>query len=232
MINNKNNYSRGSHGFSTRSARSLNKVNSFLKVFVFTLVILAIQCFNESFSASAQKSSGNGPKVAISRLLSDLDDSTESISTADEDEGSKSNITAEYYYIIVDDGENQVDEYGSAENFPLHSKIDDDIQMAEEVLPIRQEKISRGKDYRGNIIGETTVTDIIYEDEFMRNYRNKKRKGKFHKRMYKFLKKHHYIIPTIIAGLSLIVNNTGLAIGVMMIYLIFMSLLYVHKKVI
>ncbi|ANQ09128.1 Uncharacterized protein PCOAH_00037030 [Plasmodium coatneyi] len=231
MIDNKNNNSRGSsHGFSTGSAGNLNKVNSFLKVFVFTFVILAIQCLNESFSASVQKSSGNGPKVASRLLLSNFDDSSVSLVIGGDDEGSNSNITSEYYYLIVDDNENKVDELGSAENLS-DSNHDGDVQVPqEEDVSEKEKKLSREKTYGSNVTGETTMNDFLYEADFMRDCRMNKIKGKLHKKIFSFFKKHHYVVAAVMSIISLLAGNTVLAVGVIVIYIMLLALGYVHKK--
>ncbi|EDL46315.1 hypothetical protein PVX_113250 [Plasmodium vivax] len=222
MVDNKNNCSGGSHGFSNGSAGSLNKVNTFLKVFVFTLVILAIQCFNESISASVQKSSGNGAIVASRLLKDDFNDSTGTLAIFEED-GSSENLS-------VDGSESQLDEFGSAGNLSLCSTLDGEVQVPEEDVPEKKRKSSKENVHVHKLMGETTMADMEYEENFMKECRNEKRKGKFHKRVLRFLKKHHYTLPAVLAIILGITIGKEVAIGVIVVYVVLLVLRFVHKK--
>ncbi|GAB67527.1 hypothetical protein PCYB_115470 [Plasmodium cynomolgi strain B] len=202
-----------------------NKNNCFLKVFLFTLVILTIQGFNESFSPSVQKSSGNGAQVA-SRLLMDdlLDGSTLTVALAGETEGSSNNLA-------VHDTESQVDEMGSVGNLSVCSTIDGDAQVPKGDVSGKKKKSSREKVYGNNLMGETTMADMEYEQNFMRKCRYQKRTGMSPKKFVRLLKKHHYIIPILfIAVVSGIFQSWKVALGVMILYLVFLGFVYICKK--
>ncbi|KJP88883.1 hypothetical protein AK88_01377 [Plasmodium fragile] len=230
MVNNKNKYSRGCHGYSSGSVGSLNKDNSFLKVFVFTLVILAIQCYNESFSVSVHKSSGNGAKVCSRLLFGNFGDSIEHFSLANEKDSSDTNIGYKYI-LIVDENDNEINDFGSAGNLSLCSTIDGDMNESKsECMPALKEKIFQETIYGPSVVGESTVEDTEYEDNLMKEFRNKKYKEKLHKRAFRFLKKHHYIIPGAMSAIALLVQNTYVAVGVLIVYAVLLILHYLHKK--
>ncbi|EUD66282.1 hypothetical protein C922_03198 [Plasmodium inui San Antonio 1] len=223
MVDNKNNCSRGSHGFSNGSTGSLNKVNFFLKVFVLILVILAIQCFNESFSGSVQKSSGNGVKVAERLLMDDFYDSTVSLSVSSEEEASWNSLASGKYRKKSgkSGSENELDKSGTSGNVPLCSTLDGDVQIPEEEhVSGKKRKLSRDDVYGSNVMGETTMDTMEYEENFMRQCRYRKRKEKFHKRVFRFLKKHHYIVAALLAAICAMASGIQVAIGVVIGYVV------------
>ncbi|GAW82003.1 hypothetical protein PGO_114570 [Plasmodium gonderi] len=229
MTYNKENFSNTSSGFKKESSGSMNGINHYLKVLVFSVAVFAIHCFNEDYSfknsGSIEKSLGNSFDLKDGRILK-TNFGYRTLSSLEEEEGSTNSLG------IVDD-ENDADP-GSVGNISLCSTIHGDVQNPEESKcgkPEKRRRSSKSNTYGSNLMGETTMEDMEYEQNFMRDARAYRRKGKLSHRIARFLKKHHYIVAAVLAAFAAYKYGKYYASGVIFIYCIFLLVKYIKRNV-
>ncbi|SBT83679.1 hypothetical protein POCGH01_00140300 [Plasmodium ovale] len=233
-----------------RMPRKSNKFPLFMKMLIFTVLIVAVQCFDNTYTFQKNVNTGNNnignyTRIRDGGILKDYE-KEKFISSQDEalikrairdrnikDKGERieiiKDIVQKYfsdYDITIQErliqhlenetnNNSSVDYLGSQNCLSLYNKTSTDegqivdyIEFDKEMLkyrkprgkPMSNRNISDSENIQKPVV-DTTYEDMEYEDKFMNDYRRSKRKRRPLRYVLKKIKKYHYLIAPVLAGI-------------------------------